>query len=308
MSSKGGWLEAIHLYRKVPRDLTDATALGGVLSMLCAVTMAYLFVSNIAEYMSMTTRSDVALDDTGDVHMRLFFNITMERLPCQFATVDLADAMGTSLTNVTAEIIKFRVGSEAGTKQEFYVEEPHAVKHEELDEHELMLYKTMPENVPFVRVPLAPPHHPRSRSCTATQPHSRTAASPRCAQPPPPRLTVRPRLTSCRVPRLCYAPSSRITTTIVSSRCMTSSSSPLALRGARGRSALSQSTARRMRSSRRSTMARACAWPASTARSRHARPYARVSTSTPSRQYGYTATRCCTRTRTTWATARRSPC
>ena len=36
-SPKGGLLEAIHLYRKVPRDLTDATRLGGVLSLLCAV-------------------------------------------------------------------------------------------------------------------------------------------------------------------------------------------------------------------------------------------------------------------------------
>ena len=77
--SKGGWLEAIHLYRKVPRDLTDATRLGGALSLMCAATMAYLFISNIAEYMSMSTSSDVALDDTGDVHMRLFFNITMVR-------------------------------------------------------------------------------------------------------------------------------------------------------------------------------------------------------------------------------------
>merc|ERR1719197_1713537 len=97
--------------------------------------------------MSMTTSTDVALDDTGEVHMRLFFNITMERLPCAYATVDLADVMGTSLTNVTAEIIKFRVTADSGHKQEFYVEEPRAVKHEELHEHELELYKTMPENV-----------------------------------------------------------------------------------------------------------------------------------------------------------------
>ena len=122
-SGKSGFLEAIHLYRKVPKDLTDATRLGGLLSLFCAAIMAYLFVSNIAEYLSMTTTSDVALDDTGDVHMRLFFNITMERLPCAYATVDLADVMGTSLTNVTAEIVKFRVAPDAGHKQEFYVED-----------------------------------------------------------------------------------------------------------------------------------------------------------------------------------------
>ena len=72
-------LESLHLYRKVPRDLTDATHLGGVISLACAVIMAYLFVANIAEYMKMSTATDVALDDTGEVSMRIFFNITMVR-------------------------------------------------------------------------------------------------------------------------------------------------------------------------------------------------------------------------------------
>lgn len=46
-----------------------------------------------------------------------------ERLPCQFASVDLFDAMGTSLTNVTADITKFRVDADTGHKKEFYVEQ-----------------------------------------------------------------------------------------------------------------------------------------------------------------------------------------
>ena len=40
-------LESLHLYRKVPRDLTDATSVGGAISLVCAMVMAYLFVSNI---------------------------------------------------------------------------------------------------------------------------------------------------------------------------------------------------------------------------------------------------------------------
>ena len=58
---KGGFLEAVHLYRKVPRDLTDATVTGGVLSMGCALVMFYLFVSNVAEYMRMTTSNSLPL-------------------------------------------------------------------------------------------------------------------------------------------------------------------------------------------------------------------------------------------------------
>ena len=72
-------LESLHLYRKVPRDLTDATSVGGAISVVCAMVMAYLFVSNISDYLKMQTTTDVALDDTGEVSMRIFFNITMVR-------------------------------------------------------------------------------------------------------------------------------------------------------------------------------------------------------------------------------------
>ena len=74
-----GFLESVHLYRKVPADLTDATRFGGVMSLLCAGVMAYLFVSNIQEYMAVQTSTDVALDDSGDIDMRIYFNLTMVR-------------------------------------------------------------------------------------------------------------------------------------------------------------------------------------------------------------------------------------
>lgn len=141
--SKKSFLQNVHLYPKVPRDLTDGTRLGGLLSLACAGMMAYLLITNIMSYLDMTTTTDVVLDDTGDVHMRLFFNVTMERLPCQFASVDLFDVMGTSLTNVTADITKFRVAPDAGHRAEFFVDLPHAVKHEKIDVDEEEVWRTL---------------------------------------------------------------------------------------------------------------------------------------------------------------------
>ena len=57
---------------------------------------------------------------------------------CQFAGVDLFDVMGTSLTNVTADVVRFRVAPDAGHRSEFYVEEVKSVDHEELDEDEMV--------------------------------------------------------------------------------------------------------------------------------------------------------------------------
>ena len=133
-------LESLHLYRKVPRDLTDATSVGGAISLVCAMVMAYLFVSNINDYLKMQTTTDVALDDTGEVSMRIFFNITMERLPCQFAVVDVEDIMGTSVTNVSKEILKFKIAPDSGHRQEFYVDEQPSILHEELDPEEAEMH------------------------------------------------------------------------------------------------------------------------------------------------------------------------
>ena len=218
-------LESLHLYRKVPRDLTDATSTGGAISLLCAMVMAYLFVSNINDYLQMQTTTDVALDDTGEVHMRIFFNITMvrsltrgsvasvlgaggcwegvhamyqcgyrpakgrrwassgagggglhrgrldwqpgrlaaalrrgralvcaqERLPCQFAVVDVEDIMGTSVTNVSKEILKFKVAPESGHRQEFYIDEQPSIVHEELGPEEQEMHMAMPTELPRLK-------------------------------------------------------------------------------------------------------------------------------------------------------------
>jgi len=141
-------LESLHLYRKVPRDLTDATSVGGAISLVCAMVMAYLFVSNINDYLKMQTTTDVALDDTGEVSMRIFFNITMERLPCQFAVVDVEDIMGTSVTNVSTEILKFKIAPDSGHRQEFYVDEQPSILHEELDPDEAQMHMGMPTELP----------------------------------------------------------------------------------------------------------------------------------------------------------------
>ena len=127
----GAFLESLHLYRKVPKDLTDATRVGGLISLATAVLMAYLFVSNIADFLTIGTTTDVALDDSTEDHMRIYFNITMERLPCQFASVDVSDVMGTSLTNVTQHIVKFKVGAETGHRGvEYYRERSEDILHE----------------------------------------------------------------------------------------------------------------------------------------------------------------------------------
>lgn len=56
--------------------------------------------------------------------------------------------MGTSLTNITAEILKFKVKPDQGTRQEFLTELPRAVAHEELAKNELEALTLKPNVLP----------------------------------------------------------------------------------------------------------------------------------------------------------------
>ena len=72
----------------------------------------------------------------------------MERLPCQFASVDVEDVMGTSVTNVTKEILKFKVAPDSGHRQEFYPEQPRDIEHEVLTPEEEQFHMEMPDELP----------------------------------------------------------------------------------------------------------------------------------------------------------------
>ncbi|EOD33176.1 hypothetical protein EMIHUDRAFT_426590 [Emiliania huxleyi CCMP1516] len=98
------WLKSVHFYRKVPADLTEATLAGGTISLLSSLAMAYLFVSNFRSFLQIETVTSVRLDESQEKKIQINFNVTLHHLPCRFASVDIADVMGTHLQNVSANI------------------------------------------------------------------------------------------------------------------------------------------------------------------------------------------------------------
>mmetsp|Transcript_24549 Transcript_24549/g.60887 ORF Transcript_24549/g.60887 Transcript_24549/m.60887 type:complete len:460 (-) Transcript_24549:417-1796(-) len=108
------WLKNVHFYRKVPRDLTEATLAGGTISLLSSIVMAYLFVTNFSSYLSVDTKTAIVLDASTEKKLQINFNVTIHHLPCRFASLDIVDVMGTHLQNVSANIVKTRIDSKGG--------------------------------------------------------------------------------------------------------------------------------------------------------------------------------------------------
>jgi len=103
------WLKSVHFYRKVPRDLTEATLAGGTLSLISSIVMAYLFFTNFAAFLQVDNVTSVQLDEGQESKIQINFNVTLHNLPCRFASIDIVDIMGTHLQNVSANIHKTRV-------------------------------------------------------------------------------------------------------------------------------------------------------------------------------------------------------
>ncbi|CAK8535253.1 unnamed protein product [Lathyrus sativus] len=105
-------IKSVDFYRKIPRDLTEASLSGAGLSIVAALTMVFLFGMELNEYLSVSTSSSVIIDKSSDGDfLRIDFNFSFPALSCEFASVDVSDVLGTSRLNLTKTVRKFSIDS-----------------------------------------------------------------------------------------------------------------------------------------------------------------------------------------------------
>ena len=110
-----GAVRGAHFFRKLPRELTEATQLGGIVSLVGIATAILLTYANTVAYLTTSKHTKLVLDLQTDEYIDLIFNVTLERLPCRFTSLDLFDETGTKRLNVSgSDIVKQRVSSETG--------------------------------------------------------------------------------------------------------------------------------------------------------------------------------------------------
>ncbi|KAG5033067.1 hypothetical protein JHK85_017049 [Glycine max] len=131
-------LKSVDFYRKIPRDLTEASLSGAGLSIVAALAMMFLFGMELSSYLSVSTSTSVIVDKSSDGdYLRIDFNISFPALSCEFASVDVSDVLGTNRLNITKTVRKFSIDSNLRpTGAEFHSGTvANAVKHDdEVDE------------------------------------------------------------------------------------------------------------------------------------------------------------------------------
>ncbi|XXQ31370.1 Endoplasmic reticulum vesicle transporter C-terminal domain-containing protein [Plasmodiophora brassicae] len=112
-------LKRFDVYREVPSDLTEPTAAGGALSVVALATMALLFLSELASFLTTETTNTMFVDpstDGPDSRITINMDITMHALPCSIVSVDAQDIMGSHQLDVGGGLIKTRLDSNGNPK------------------------------------------------------------------------------------------------------------------------------------------------------------------------------------------------
>ncbi|CAH8336967.1 unnamed protein product [Eruca vesicaria subsp. sativa] len=105
-------IKSVDFYRKIPRDLTEATLSGAGLSIVAALSMLFLFGMELNNYLAVSTTTSIIVDRSHDGDfLRMDFNLSFPSLSCEFASVDVSDVLGTNRLNVTKTIRKFSIDS-----------------------------------------------------------------------------------------------------------------------------------------------------------------------------------------------------
>ncbi|KAL4334464.1 hypothetical protein GQ457_07G013750 [Hibiscus cannabinus] len=130
-------IKSVDFYRKIPRDLTEASLSGAGLSIIAALAMVFLFGMELNNYLAVSTTTSVVVDNSSDGDfLRIVFNMSFPALSCEFASVDVSDVLGTNRLNITKTVRKFSIDQHLRpTGAEFHSGPVlHSIKHDEDEE------------------------------------------------------------------------------------------------------------------------------------------------------------------------------
>jgi len=100
------------LYRKVPRDLTEATFSGASISFCTVLIGAYLFVSELMVFRERSWKSEMLIDESKtEEKLQINLDVTMPLMPCELLSFDAQDVMGSHEVDAHGNLVKDRLTS-----------------------------------------------------------------------------------------------------------------------------------------------------------------------------------------------------
>ena len=106
------------------QDLVESSLLGGTLSIGASIFIAFLLIAEFRSYMRFESESVMVVDRSPHGEMLLVnFNISFPALSCEYATLDVSDALGSKKLNLTKTVRKAPIDAESLVKVGYGIED-----------------------------------------------------------------------------------------------------------------------------------------------------------------------------------------
>lgn len=109
-------LSAVDLFRQIPKDLTQSTTQGVVLSVVAYLLLTMLLVFETTAFLRGTVESSVMMDSSPDAPVPLSLHMTFPSLPCELLSVSLWDQSSGQRLPVEGDVHKTMVAGPRGEK------------------------------------------------------------------------------------------------------------------------------------------------------------------------------------------------
>jgi hypothetical protein len=113
MRAGRNWQKA-DFFRRIPKDLTEATTVGAIISIVCVIVMALLFAGEVISYVFPRTQSDMVIMpdlDSGST-IKVSLDMTFHKMPCAILTLDILDVLHNHAFNSMENIVKTRLDNQ----------------------------------------------------------------------------------------------------------------------------------------------------------------------------------------------------
>lgn len=109
-------IKRLDIYRKVPKDLTQPTVSGALISISCVIFMTVLFLSELIDFLTPEIINELFVDQASSgldkIDVRL--NVSLPRLECKYAGLDIQDDSGRHEVGALANMVKVPIESIVG--------------------------------------------------------------------------------------------------------------------------------------------------------------------------------------------------
>ncbi|KAJ7968181.1 endoplasmic reticulum-Golgi intermediate compartment protein 3-like [Quillaja saponaria] len=104
-------LKNLDAYPKINEDFYSRTLSGGVITLVSAVVMLFLFFSEFRLYLYTVTESKLLVDTSRGEKLHINFDVTFPAIPCSILSLDAMDISGEQHLDIKHDIVKKRIDS-----------------------------------------------------------------------------------------------------------------------------------------------------------------------------------------------------